>query len=130
MPRVSAAFFSLGILFVLAGMTLGQYMAKANDFVLAPVHAHLNLIGWVTMGLYGTFFALTKSTYSPRLAWTVFLLTLTGVVIMIPALTMLLRTGDDATWGPIAGIAGGFAMLGALVFAVCAFRELFRSRTA
>jgi hypothetical protein len=41
---------------------------------------------------------------------------------------MLLRTGDQSTWGPVAGSAGGLAMLGALVFAISAFRELFRRR--
>ncbi len=128
MPRVSAAFFALGIVFVLSGMVLGEYMARANDMLFAPVHAHLNLIGWATMALYGTFYALTKDTYSPRLAWINFTLTAAGVAFMIPALAMLLRTGDQATWGPIAGSAGGLAMIGALVFAISAFRELFRRR--
>jgi LPXTG-motif cell wall-anchored protein len=41
---------------------------------------------------------------------------------------MLLKTGDNAKWGPIAGIAGGLAMLGALIFAASAFRELVRRR--
>ena len=60
MPRVSAAFFLMGILFVFAGMALGQFMAASHDMMLAPVHAHLNLLGWATMALYGTFYALTK----------------------------------------------------------------------
>jgi hypothetical protein len=128
MPRVSAAFFLLGILFVFSGMALGQYMAASNDLLLAPVHAHINLLGWATMALYGTFYALTKDTYSPTLAWTNFALTAAGVIVMIPALTMLLKTGDNAKWGPIAGLAGGLAMLGALIFALSASRELFRKR--
>jgi hypothetical protein len=128
MPRVSAAFFALGIVFVLSGMVLGESMAHDNDMLLAPVHAHINLLGWATMALYGTFYALTRDTYSPALAWINFALTASGVALMAPALVMLLRTGDHATWGPIAGAAGGLAMLGALVFAVSAFRELFRSR--
>ena len=128
MPRVSAAFFLLGILFVFSGMALGQFMAASSDMQLAPVHAHINLLGWATMALYGTFYALTKETYSPKLAWANFTLTAGGALLMVPALTLLLKTGDSATWGPVAGLAGGLAMLGALIFALSAFRELFRRR--
>ena len=69
MPRVSAAFFVLGGLLLLSGMLLGEYMGAHNNFVLAPLHAHINLLGWVTLALYGTFYTLTKDSYSPRLAW-------------------------------------------------------------
>lgn len=129
MPRVSAAFFLTGILFVFVGMALGQFMAASHDMLMAPVHAHLNLLGWATMALYGTFYALTKDTYSPKLAWTNFALTTASVIVMIPALALLLKTGDEAKWGPVAGAAGGLAMLGALVFAISAFRELVRRRS-
>lgn len=45
MPRVSAAFFALGAVLLLAGMGLGQYMGAIEDFQYAPVHAHINLLG-------------------------------------------------------------------------------------
>jgi cbb3-type cytochrome oxidase subunit 1 len=128
MPRVSAAFYFVGVLFVLIGMSLGQYMAAKEDFLFTPVHAHLNLLGWVTMALYGTFYALTKDTYSPRLAWTNFWLSTLSMAAMAPMLALLLKTGDSATWGPRLGIAGGVAMLGLLVFALSVSRELFRKR--
>ena len=69
MPRVSAAFFMTGALCLLIGMCWGMAMAATENFALAPAHAHLNLLGWVTMSIYGTFYALTRETMSPRLAW-------------------------------------------------------------
>jgi hypothetical protein len=51
----------------------------------------------------------------------------TGVPLMIPAL--LLKTGDSATWGPFAGLAGGIALLGMLTFAVWVFGEVVRKRS-
>ncbi len=128
MPRVSAAFFFLGGLLLLAGMSLGQYMGAHEDFTLAPVHAHINLLGWVTLALYGTFYALTRETYSPRLAWTNFALSAIGVLSMAPLLGIMLTSGDHATYGPLLGISGGFAMLGLLVFLYSVVRELFRAR--
>src|SRR5665213_2951721 len=94
MPRVSAAFFAFGVLCVLCGMAWGMHMGEANDFAMAPVHAHLNLLGWVTMALYGTFYALTSATMSKRLAWINFFVSALGVIGMIPSLAMFLHTGD------------------------------------
>ena len=84
MPRVSAAFYSVGALLLLGGMMLGEYMGANNDFTLAPLHAHINLLGWVTLALFGTFYALTKDTYSPKLASTNSVLSTAGVLAMIP----------------------------------------------
>jgi len=102
-------------------------MGAHNDFTLAPLHAHINLLGWVTLALYGTFYTLTKDTYSPRLAWTNFLLSTIGILAMIPILHLLLTTADGPTkYGPMAGAAGGIALLGLLVFLVSAVREVVR----
>jgi hypothetical protein len=30
-------------------------MGIAQDFTLSPAHAHLNLLGWVTMAIYGLY---------------------------------------------------------------------------
>ncbi|HUJ45941.1 MAG TPA: hypothetical protein VLV55_02330 [Rhizomicrobium sp.] len=129
MPRVSAAFFLVGGLLLLSGMMLGEYMGAHNDFTLAPLHAHINLLGWVTLALYGTFYALTKDTYSPRLAWINFLLSTIGVLAMSPILYLVLTTsGGETTYGPMAGAAGGIALLGLLVFLVSAVREVVRKR--
>ncbi len=130
MPRVSAAFFAVAALLLLAGMALGEYMGAKEDFLLAPVHAHINLLGWATMALYGTFYALTRGTMSVRLAWIQFTLSTVGILTMIPTLTLLLTSGDSAHWGPIVGVTGGIAILGLLVFLVAVLRELFRTRPA
>lgn len=129
MPKVSAAFFLVGALLVLCGTTLGQIMGAHQDFTLAPLHAHINLLGWVTLALYGTFYALTKDTYSPRLAWINFVLSVVGVLSMIPALYLILTVPNGgAKYGPLAAIAGGIAMLGLVVFLISVFREFARKR--
>ncbi len=129
MPRVSAAFYLVGALLLLGGMILGEYMGSHEDFTLAPLHAHINLLGWVTLALFGTFYALTKDTYSPRLAWTNFVLSTLGILTMIPVLHLLLTTPDGGRqYGPLAGATGGIALLGLLVFLVSAVREVMRRR--
>jgi len=128
MPRVSAAFFALGVVCVLIGMVFGMWMGATHDFVAAPAHAHLNLLGWVTMGLFGTFYALTRDTLSPKLAWANFALSALGVIVLVPALALMLMNGNDPAYEP--GVTAGsvLSFLGMAVFAVSAFRELMRAR--
>ena len=127
MPRVSAAFFMTGALFLLIGMCWGMAMATTENFVLAPAHAHLNLLGWVTMSIYGGFYALTQKTMSPRLAWINYGLATLGVAIMIPTLAVFLTTGNQAL-GPVIGLGGVLNIIALLTFSLSAFRELKRAR--
>jgi hypothetical protein len=127
MPRVSAAFFAVGVLCVLMGMLWGIHMAIAKDFALMPAHAHLNLVGWVTMSLFGTFYALTANTMSPRLAWANFVISGLGVVVMIPSLAIMLSTGNEKV-EPFVAIGSVLTVIGLLVFGVSVVRELVRPR--
>jgi hypothetical protein len=47
--------FVAAALAALTGMGLGMYMGLSHNFALAPAHAHINLLGWVTMCLYGLY---------------------------------------------------------------------------
>jgi hypothetical protein len=128
MPRVSAAFFAVGILCVIAGMFLGMHMGATNNMTLAPAHAHLNLVGWASMALYGTFYALEGPNISTRLAWTNFIVSTIGVLVMIPGLALFLQSGNDPKWVPLMSAGQGIVALGAVIFAISVFRELFRRR--
>jgi len=124
MPRVSAAFFALAVVYLLLGMSWGMHMGETEDFTMMPAHAHLNLLGWVTMALYGTFYALTHASLSPRLAWINF-----ALAVMIPSLALYLPAHDTKY---IAGIVVGeiATVLSLLVFAISVYRELMRPRLA
>lgn len=127
MPRVSAAFFVTGGLFVLVGMLAGMYMGADEDFRIAAAHAHLNLVGWVTMALYGGFYALTAKTMSKRLAWTNYALSTAGVLVMIPSLAIFLTTRDKGLI-PVMIVGEVLSLLSLLVFLTSAVRELLRNR--
>ena len=47
--RVSQFCFFAAAVFALTGMSLGIAMGMREDFTLAPVHAHINLLGWVSL---------------------------------------------------------------------------------
>src|ERR1700754_5118493 len=120
MPRVSAAFFALGVVCLFIGMMMGAQMGKSEDFTLMPVHAHLNLLGWVTMAIYGIFYALTHASLKPKLAWTNFVLAAIGVAVMMPSLALYLPA-RDAKFIPGILVGEAATALSLLVFAISVY---------
>ncbi len=96
------------------GMGLGIAMAARQDFTLAPAHAHLNLLGWVSMALYGLYYR-SAPGIRPRLAWTQAIAGTVGFVTMFGGLATLLTTGDPRAEAAI-GIGAIAAVLGMLLF--------------
>jgi hypothetical protein len=117
MARLPLAFFSAAVLCVLAGMVWGAVMASSENFVLAPAHAHLNLVGWASLGLMGTFYALSGK--SGRLGWANFVLSTVGVVVMTPALALMLAGSKAAI--PALIVATVLTILGMAAFAISVF---------
>ncbi|HEY5816928.1 MAG TPA: hypothetical protein VIU14_00815 [Mesorhizobium sp.] len=76
-----------------AGMSLGIHMGINDDFTLAPAHAHLNLLGWVTMSLYGLYYRSAPATYLP-LAWFQVGTAALGFPAMAGGLGVYLATGS------------------------------------
>ena len=53
MSELPLRFLLVAVVAAMFGMGGGIFMAITHDFTLAPAHAHLNLLGWVSMALYG-----------------------------------------------------------------------------
>lgn len=90
MPRVSSAFFTIAALCGLAGMVWGSHMGMSGDHSLHPAHAHLNLVGWVTLSIMGGFYALPGAPKAGVLAWVNLALSSAGAVLMAALLPQVL----------------------------------------
>ena len=129
MPRVSLWFFAVAPIYVLIGMGTGIFMGATNNFALAPAHAHLNLIGWVTMALYGTFYALAREV-SQKLAWTTFWLNNVAITVMFPSLAMVITYGEKSNF-ILPLVISEFLAFGAMAcFAVSVWMVLLKSSEA
>lgn len=131
MPKVSLAFFTVAPIYGLVGMVWGIVMGASNDHLLAPAHAHLNLLGLVLMGIMGAFYALAGPRAPQRLAWSAFWLSNAGVLILIPTLAQLLRA--DAAGAqrliPIVAVGEVLAVLGLAAF-LASVAWLWRDKSA
>lgn len=112
MRKVGTWFFAVAALCATAGMAWGIQMAATHDHLLSPAHAHLNLVGWVSMGLFGLYYRLTPSA-AGRLAWVQFALALAGVLLLVPGIALAIRGGTEGF-----AVAGSFLTIGSMVIFV------------
>jgi hypothetical protein len=106
-------FIGLGTLFALAGMGFGIFMSVTQDFTLAPAHAHNNLLGWVTMALYGFYYKAVPSAAATRLALAHFWIAFIGALGFGPGVALAL-TGKTEV---VIQIASLLVILAMLIFA-------------
>lgn len=58
-----------GALFGLLGAYLGSHMAGAGSYALRPIHAHILLVGWLSLFVYGLFYKLYKVKFPKLVAF-------------------------------------------------------------
>ena len=113
-------FLRLAVVFGLIGMSMGVVMGATHDFTLSPVHAHINLVGWVGMFLAGLFYAAKPSAETKLAVAHLISLTL-GLCLLAPGIAGA-RLGIEAMV-PLA-IAGSVVTFGSmLLFVVIVFRH-------
>jgi uncharacterized membrane protein YczE len=119
--KASSLCFQAAVLFVLAGMVWGIQMAISGDHSAFPAHAHLNLLGWVSLFLFGIFYQLHPALDQTGTARVQVWIWIAGTVVLAVGVG-LVHTGHPGA-EPIAAI-GSFIVLGAMaLFAWLVFRR-------
>lgn len=70
-----------GVYFAIA-VTLGLVMGIIHNFSFSSVHAHLNLLGWVSMAIFGIIYSIFPNAAKTKLARIHFWLHNIGVPVM------------------------------------------------
>ena len=86
-------------LYLILGMTLGIAMGATERFALAPAHAHVNLLGWVTLALAAAVFTLWPESATTRLARAFFWLYSLALPPAMLALSLVLL--GQSGWMPV-----------------------------
>jgi len=101
----------IAVVYLVAGALLGSFMGVTQQFNLAPVHAHLLLLGWVSLALAGLIYHLYPGATETRLARVHFRLHNLSLPIFAVALALMF-TGHE--WGRfVLGPSAGM-LIGAL----------------
>jgi hypothetical protein len=102
------------------GMLAGIAMGITQNFVLAPAHAHLNLVGGVLLFLFGLYYRLVPAAGTTALAKVQGSLHIAGGILFPVGVAAVLLKGPSVEAAPIAGSLIVVAAM--LLFAVIVFR--------
>jgi len=110
------------VVYFIMGIGLGTYMGASGDHVLIPVHAHFNLLGWVSLALIGLIYRQFPKAGSHRLATVQFWMHNVGLLVAMVLLIGLLR-GNTAL-DPLIGVASVVIGASVILFAINVFQNM------
>jgi cbb3-type cytochrome oxidase subunit 1 len=84
------AWIKLSVVYLVVGVGLGIAMGATQDFTLRPVHAHVNLLGWVSLALAGLIYTVFPSAAQSWLAKAHFWLMNVALPVMMGSLALVL----------------------------------------
>lgn len=122
--NISRMFLCIGSLYLLVGIGFGIYMGASGNTTMIPLHAHLNLLGFVLMTLFGLVYRQFPAMAGNMLGTAHFWLHQIGAVVLL-LLLFLLLSGQitEAAMVPAAPIAEVAVLLGIAAFALNLFRN-------
>ncbi len=121
-PRVGVTLLKIACVYLVAGLLLGMFMAIRQDFSLMSVHAHVALLGWVTMAIAALVYVVLPGCAATKLASVHFWLHNIGLPIMMSALTVGFLRGDAGT-EPITALGSTLVIVALVAFTINVFRN-------
>jgi hypothetical protein len=123
--HIDRVYIALGALYLVIGMVLGIVLGVKEDFLLSPVHAHINLLGFAAHCIFGLVYRAWPELKQGALAAAQFWLFVVGSPLFMVGLTLTLTTHN-----PTLTIIGSLLVtLGALLFLIITGRRLLHSGT-
>jgi hypothetical protein len=119
--KASMLCFRAAVLMAAAGMIWGIVMGISQDHATLPAHAHLNLLGWVSLFLFGIYYHLHPAVNRSALASLQVWVWITGTIIMTIGVA-LVHSGHEIG-DPIAAVSSLVVLVDMLIFGWLVFRS-------
>ena len=113
-------FVRLSVIYALIGMSIGIAMAMSGNHDQTPTHAHINLLGYVSMMLYGLFYQTHPKAAEGKLAVAHFWLS--NIAMVGIGVGLALTFGGMPEAEPIAAVSSLVMIASMAVFATIVFR--------
>lgn len=95
MRGIAHYFMLAAVVSVTLGMIWGLKMAISGDHAMRSAHAHLNLVGWVTMALFAIYYHLVPAAGERLLARVHLVVAIAGLIVMVPGIAVANSGGSD-----------------------------------
>jgi hypothetical protein len=117
---IGSVMMCVSAVILMAGMLAGIAMGIKQDFVLAPAHAHLNLVGGVLLFLLGLYYRLIPAAGTSTLAKVQGWLHIIGAIAFPIGVAIVIVKGEALVAIPIVGSL--IVTVAMALFAVIVFR--------
>src|SRR5690348_6286195 len=122
MRRIDGLFLQIAVVYLLAGMSLGIFMGISEDHSQTATHAHINLLGWASMGIYAVVYRTwPASASSPLAAWHFWIANVGALVLLVGVAGIM--AGHEA-FGPVAAVGSIISLIGAVLFAIIVYTQV------
>lgn len=105
----------LAVIYLVIGMSLGIWMGINEDFTLRAVHAHVNLLGWATIGVaalvFHAFPGLSRTSLAAIWFWT------HNLALPVAMVSLAFMLSGHLAAKPVVAISHTVLWIGAIVFA-------------
>ena len=116
--NISRGFLVTGSLYLLVGIGFGMHMGASGDHSMAPVHAHINLLGFTLMTVFGLAYRLIPALTDGWMGKAHFWLHQIGALALLVGLALLISGRvAEASIGPVLMVSEILVALGALIWA-------------
>lgn len=116
---MAVRFLKIAAVYLCIGVILGLVMGIIHDFRLTSVHAHLNLLGWVSMALFGVIYHFLPAAANTKLAKTHFWLHNICVPVMQGSIAIQILVTEAIL--PLTIVSSILLVIGVLLFTVNLF---------
>lgn len=115
MQAYASRWIYVAVIYFLVAIGFGMFMSISTDFTWRSVHAHLNLVGWVSMALIGVIYHFFPKAGASRVATAQFWFHQTGLPIMMVALAIYLKGHKELE--PLIALGSVLVLVSILLFA-------------
>jgi len=120
---MSARFIKASVIYFLIGTIFGLVMGISEEFQYTSVHAHINLLGWVSLAIIGLIYKAYPEAAQSKLANSQYWLHMFGLPLLI--ISMVLFATDHKTVGiPIASLGGLMIIVSVLLGTINVFKRI------
>jgi hypothetical protein len=123
---IGSMMMCLSAVLLAIGMIAGIAMGIEQNFLLAPAHAHLNLIGGVLLFLIGLYYRLSPEVGATRLAQIQGGLHMVGAVLFPAGIAVTLLNAHAYKAAPVVGSL--LVLASFILFAIVVFRDALSRR--
>lgn len=123
---MGAKLIKIASIYFLIGVGFGMFMSIAHKFEFASAHAHINLLGWVSLALAGFVYHTFPKAAESMLGKIHFWLHNIGLPIMMIGLIILISGAGNTE--PVIAVGGVLVTVAVILFVINVFKNVGQAK--